>query len=120
MHIIYIEDDPANIALVERVVRMARDTLTTFLSAEEALLQIQPGDADLILTDIDFGQGMSGLELTQALRARGVDAPIIAITAYDLQEYVRWAEQVGNDDFIVKPVNVPDLINLLDAYRPAE
>lgn len=118
MHIIYIEDDPTNIALVERVVRLARDTLTTFTTADEAATTIRPGDADLILTDIDFGAGMSGLELTRILRERGIKVPIIAITAYDLQEYMRWAELVGNDDFVVKPVNVPDLINLLDYYRP--
>ncbi len=118
MRIIYIEDDLANIALVERVVRMSRDILTTYVTAEDALLHIMPGDADLILTDIDFGEGMTGLQLTQALRARGVDCPIIAMTAYDLQEYVRWSEQVGSDDFLVKPVNVPDLLDLLDNYRP--
>ena len=118
MHIIYIEDDPTNIALVERVVRMAQDTLTTFTSAEEAALAIRPDDADLILTDIDFREGMNGLELTRLLRQRGVKVPIIAITAYDLQEDMRWSEAVGSDDFMVKPVNVPDLISLLDLYRP--
>jgi CheY-like chemotaxis protein len=121
MHIVYIEDDPANIALIERVVRhMTQDRLTTFSNAEDALYHIAPGDADLILTDIDFGDGMTGLELTRALRGRGIDVPIIAITAYDLQEYMRWAEEVGNDDFLIKPVNVPDLINLFDYYRPAD
>jgi CheY-like chemotaxis protein len=101
MHIIYIEDDPTNIALVERVVRMAHDTLTTYASAEDAVLQIQTNDADLILTDIDFGGGMNGLELTQILRDRGVTIPIIAVTAYDLQDYMRWAEQAGSDQFVV-------------------
>jgi CheY-like chemotaxis protein len=117
MHIIYIEDDLANIALVERVMRMSGDVLTTYVSAEEALLHIQPGDADLILTDIDFGDSMNGLQLTQALRARGIEIPIVAVTAYDLQEYMRRAEQVGSDDFLVKPVSVPDLLSLLDSYR---
>ncbi|NDJ79362.1 MAG: response regulator [Chloroflexi bacterium] len=121
MHIIYVEDDPSNIALVERVVRMAHDTLTTYTTAEEALLHIQPGDADLILTDVDFGEdNMTGLELTQGLRSKGIDVPIVAITAYDLQEYVRWSEMVGSDGFIVKPVNVPELLNLLEHYRPVE
>ena len=119
MRIIYVEDDPSNIALVERVARMAHDTVTTYTSAEEALLRIEPGDADLILTDIDFGQGMmNGLELTHLLRANGISAPIVAVTAYDLQEYVNWAAQVGSDDFIVKPVSVPTLISVLDTYRP--
>lgn len=117
MHIIYVEDDLSNIALVERVVRMANDTLTTYLSAEEAALRIHPGDADLILTDLDFGGGMNGLELTQILRERGVKTPIIAITAYDLQDYIRWAEEAGSDRFVVKPVSVPHLLDILDYYR---
>jgi two-component system cell cycle response regulator DivK len=117
MHIIYVEDDLSNIALVERVARMAQDTLTTYLTAEDAALRIKPDDADLIMTDIDFGGGMNGLELTQILRDRGVMTPIIAITAYDLQDYVQWAEQAGSDRFVVKPVSVPNLIDILDYYR---
>ncbi len=118
MHIIYVEDDPANIALLERVIQHTRDTLSTFASAEEAAEQIFPGDADLILTDIDFGEGMNGLQLTEILRARGVNVPIVALTAYDLQDYVRWANEIGSNDFVVKPVSVTDLINILDYYRP--
>jgi two-component system cell cycle response regulator DivK len=120
MHIIYIEDDPTNIALVERVVRMAQDTLTTYVTAEDASIRIHQGDADLILTDIDFGGGMNGLELTQILRDRGVTTPIIAVTAYDLQDYMHWAEQAGSDLFVVKPVSVPNLLDILDYYRPEQ
>jgi two-component system cell cycle response regulator DivK len=118
MHIIYIEDDPSNVALVERVVRMAHDTLTTYATAEDAALNIQPGDADVILTDINFGGGMTGLELTQVLRERGIASPIIAISAYDLHDYVEMAHQAGSDEFVVKPVSVPDLLDMLDTYRP--
>jgi CheY-like chemotaxis protein len=63
---------------------------------------------------------MNGLELTQILRDRSVTAPIIAITAYDLQDYVHWAKQAGGDRFVVKPVNVPNLLDILDYYRPEQ
>ncbi len=119
MHIIYVEDDPTNIALVERVLHNTQDTLSTFTTAEEAAEQIRPGDADLILTDIDFGVGaMNGIKLTEILRARGIDVPIIAITAYDLQDYARWAEKAGSSQYMVKPVSVPELLNILEHYRP--
>ncbi len=118
MHIIYIEDDPANIALVQRVIHHTQDTLTTYTMAEDAAEHIRPGDADLILMDIDFGRGhMNGLELTELLRARGVSVPIIALTAYDLQDFVHRADQAGSDEFVVKPVSVPDLLNILESYR---
>ncbi len=118
MHIIYVEDDPSNIALLERVVHQTGDTLTTFTSVEEAMRRIGPRDADLILTDLDFGNGMDGLELIAALRERGVDVPIVAVSAYDLPDYVHRAEAAGNDAFVVKPISVALLIELIEAYRP--
>jgi len=119
MHIIYVEDNDSNIALLERVVHQTGDTLTTFTSAEEALHNIRPGDADLILTDLDFGDGMDGLELIEILRERGVSVPIVAVSAYDLPDYIHRAEVAGNDAFVVKPVSVALLIDLINTYRPA-
>ncbi len=119
MHIIYVEDNASNIALLERVVHQTGDTLTTFTSAEEAVRSISSGDADLILTDLDFGGDMDGLELIEILRERGIDAPIVAVSAYDLPDYVQRAEIAGNDAFVVKPVSVATLIDLINAYRPS-
>ena len=119
MHIIYIEDNDSNIALLERVVHQTGDTLTTYTTAVEAAHQIHPGDADLILTDLDFGGEMDGLDLIGMLRERGISVPIVAISAYDLPDYVQRAEEAGNDAFVVKPVSVALLIDLINTYRPA-
>lgn len=119
MHIIYVEDNDSNIALLERVVHQTGDTLTTFTSVEEAMHNIYPGDADLILTDLDFGGDMDGLDLIGILRERGVSVPIVAVSAYDLPDYVQRAEEAGNDAFVVKPVSVALLIDLINAYRPS-
>lgn len=117
MHIIYIEDNDSNIALLERVVHQTGDTLTTFTSVEEAMHSIYPGDADLILTDLNFDGKMDGLDLIDVLRKRGVSVPIVAVSAYDLPDYVQRAEEAGNDAFVVKPVSVAVLIDLINAYR---
>ncbi len=118
MHIIYVEDEDSNIALLERVVNQTGDTLTAFTSVEEAVHHIYPGDADLILTDLDFGGGMDGLQLIEILRERGVSAPIVAISAYDLPDYLHRAEAAGNDAFVVKPISVALLIDIINTYRP--
>ncbi len=119
MRIIYVEDNDSNIALLERVVRQTGDTLTTFTTVEEAAHDIHPHDADLIFTDLDFGTGMNGLDLIEILRGRGITIPIVAVSAYDLPDYKHRAESVGNDAFVVKPVSVPLLIDLINTYRPA-
>jgi len=117
MRIVYVEDNPTNVALVERICHMSQDDLTTFEDAETALSSIEPGAADLILMDLHLGNHrMNGLELTRLLRQKGVSVPIVAITAYDTLFSGQY-ESAGLDEYMEKPVAVQDMLNLIDAYR---
>jgi CheY-like chemotaxis protein len=117
MRIVYVEDNHTNIALVERICNLSKDELVTFLDADTALSEIRPGSTDLILMDLHLGNhSMNGLELTRLLRQKGVDVPIIAITAYDTL-YSSQYQSVGLDEYIEKPVAVQDMLNLINTYR---
>ena len=118
MRILYIEDNMANVALVDRVTQMSGDELFTYSSAEDAMNDADIHSFDLIITDINLGENaMDGLDFTHALRDHGVDVPIIAITAYDFDEYQRRSEAAGSNLYMVKPVSPKDLVNLLDKFR---
>jgi CheY-like chemotaxis protein len=118
MRIVYVEDNVTNIALVERICRMGNDDLVTYVDAETALSEIQPGSIDLILMDLYLGnRSMSGLELTRLLRQKGVNVPVIGITAYDTL-YTGQYEAAGLDTYLEKPVAVQDMLDLLNTYRP--
>lgn len=118
MRILYIEDSPANIALLDRVVQMSGDELYTYPSAEDALEQSDIHSFDLIITDIHLGENvMDGLDFTELLRHNGVDIPVIAITAYDFDEYQQRSEVAGSDVYLVKPVSPRDLMKLFDQFR---
>lgn len=118
MHIAYVEDNLGNVALVERICQMTHDTLTTYGDAESALSQIRPESADVILMDLHLGgRSMDGLQLTRLLRQQGVAVPIIAITAFDSMGYADQYLDAGCDQYVVKPVSVNDMIQLLDGYR---
>jgi|FLYN01.1.fsa_nt_gi CheY-like chemotaxis protein len=117
MRIVYVEDNLTNIALVERICRMSDDQLTTFVDAETALSQIQPDSTDLILMDLHLGNhSINGLELTRLLRQKGVDVPVIGITAYDTLFRGQY-ETAGLDTYVEKPVAVQDMLNLINTYR---
>jgi CheY-like chemotaxis protein len=118
MHIAYVEDNLGNVALVERICQMTHDTLTTYGDADTALSSIKPNTADLILMDLHLGgRSMDGLQLTRLLRQKGVDTPIIAITAFDSMGYGDQYIDAGCNAYVVKPVSVTDMIELLDGYR---
>ncbi len=119
MRILYLEDDPSNLALIDRVAHMHGDELITVQSPEEAWQALQEEYFDLIITDIQLGPDvMDGLDFTAYLRENGVQTPIVAITAYDFDDYRRRSEEVGTNYHLVKPVAINDLIALLDEFRP--
>ncbi len=118
MRIVYVEDDLTNVALIERICQMNMDELTTYGDAESALAALDLETADLILMDIDLGtRSMNGLQLTRMLRQKGINVPIIAITANDMVSYEGEYIDAGCNDFVLKPVSVPRMINLINVYR---
>lgn len=118
MRIIYVEDDLANVALVERICNMSKDEVIHFVDAADALAEIEPDSANLILMDIHLGNwSIDGLELTRLLRRKGIDVPIIAVTAYDSLGYAEQYQSAGCDLYISKPISISHMINLLDTHR---
>ena len=118
MHILYVEDNETNQALVGRVVR-ARQYLVTFREEGEAALKVLEQDATigLILLDVELAGAMTGLDFVQALRARGDRRPVVAVTAYAMMGDRERILEAGCDGYLPKPLVVPDLLALLDHYE---
>ncbi len=117
MNIIYVEDDPGNIQLLQRLTRTTGDRLATFGDAESALQSDAIWDADLILVDIRLPGKLTGLDMTSVLREHGINVPVVMITAYDLPDYIARYRDVGADLFLIKPVSVPELVDVLNEFR---
>lgn len=118
MHILYVEDNLANVALIDRMIRMSGDSMDTFTTAEAALDNADLATYDVIITDIHLGENvMDGLDFAAAVRDQGITAPIIAITAYDFEEYERRSAEVGSDMYIVKPIPPQQFVELLNRFR---
>jgi CheY-like chemotaxis protein len=118
MRIVYVEDNAANVALVQRICNMSNDDLLTFGNADDALSAIYPDTADLILMDINLGNySMNGLELTGLLRQKGVQTPIVIVTAYDASGYPEQFKAADFNELVPKPVSIRGMIDLFDNYR---
>ncbi|NLF74579.1 MAG: response regulator [Chloroflexi bacterium] len=117
MNIIYIEDDPSIISLLERVTNATGDSLVTFVDAESALESDLLWDADLFLVDIHLPGKLNGLDLADILRQNNINVPVVMITAYDLPDYIARYREIGGDLYLVKPVSVPELVDVLNDFR---
>ncbi|MCR8634350.1 response regulator transcription factor [Paenibacillus radicis (ex Xue et al. 2023)] len=78
----------------------------------EALELIKRQPVDLVLTDINM-DGMDGLVLSKTLRERHSEIRIIILSGYDDFEYARQAIRIGVEDYLLKPVNVDELMGMV-------
>jgi len=74
---------------------------------------------DLILMDIKMPV-MNGYQATLEIRKTHPDLPIIAQTAYAMKNDERRALQIGCNEYISKPVNVPTLLKMIEKYLSAD
>lgn len=81
----------------------------------EAVRACEEDRFDLILMDLEM-PAMSGLEAIQVIRARGVGAPVIALTAHGLGTETDLALRHGFDAILVKPVHSDALALRLAQY----
>lgn len=115
MQILCLEDNPTNVALVERIVGMTNHHLSVDSSAEHAYSAICSGKFDLILLDVEL-DGMDGLELVRQVRSEGVNVSIIALTAYAMAGDKERILAAGCTDYLSKPINVGEFLALLEKY----
>ena len=73
-----------------------------------ALDAVERYDPSLIITDLKMPR-MDGIQMLQQLRARGNNAYVIILTAYDSFSYAQSALRLGAVDFLLKPFHDGEL-----------
>jgi two-component system response regulator YesN len=80
----------------------------------EALQFVTRQHVDLVLTDIHM-DGMDGLELAKGLKELLPQIRIIILSGYDDFEYARQALRLGIEDYLLKPVNIEELMAMVQS-----
>src|SRR5207253_7925343 len=119
--LLYVEDNPANLELVEQLVGRRSDL--RLLSAADGRLGLEYARACLpavILMDINL-PGMSGTEAMKILRADPATAhiPIIALSANAVPRDIQQALDAGFFNYITKPIVVGQFMDALDTALAA-
>ena len=120
--ILYVEDNPDNMLLVQRALESRGYKL---LKAENGLLGVETAereDVDLILLDINLPD-IDGYEVAKRIRASTKSklayTPIIAITANALKGDAEKALAAGCDVYMSKPINIRELWARVEAFVPS-
>jgi CheY-like chemotaxis protein len=115
--VLYIEDNPANLRLMERLILTRAHT--QLLAAADPGLGLQLAREhrpDLILLDINLPD-MDGYEVLTRLRgdAATQHIPVIAVTANALPRDAIRAAAANFDGYVTKPIDVSEFLKLYDA-----
>lgn len=106
--VLIVEDDPLVNKAIKDALTSKYSRVFAYLSATEALNDINLISPDIILLDIFLGP-LNGLEILEQLRSQGYTIPVIIMTATnDIKMAVR-AMKLGAEDFIVKPIDLEQL-----------
>ncbi|HJW08761.1 MAG TPA: ATP-binding protein, partial [Holophagaceae bacterium] len=120
--ILLAEDHPTNRLVLQHQIRRAGYASEVASDGEQALGRWASGRYGMVLTDIHM-PGLDGYELTAAIRdlerAMGRPrTPILAITANVLQGEAERCLDAGMDDYLSKPVTIPQLSQKLGQWLP--
>ena len=107
--ILIAEDDKELRQLFQHVLMKNGYAVTGVVDGKEALDAIDKGYYDLIISDIMMPV-MDGYELVSSLRRAGINTPVMMITAKDAFDDMRLGFLSGTDDYMVKPVNVNEMV----------
>ncbi len=121
--VLIIDDDEISLHLLRHHVEKIGLLAMTALNGEEALsLLEESSQIDLILLDLAMPV-MNGYEVCRAIRSNPemADLPVIAVTARLAPESHALAIKAGVDDFIAKPMNIPQFRQVIERYlSPSE
>jgi FixJ family two-component response regulator len=109
-----VDDDPSVLKALDRLLGAHSFATRTYLSAPQFLASLPEELPDCLIADLQMPE-MTGLELQLALARRGVQIPIIIITAHDEAGMRERCKSAGAIAYLAKPVSDTSLFAAIDS-----
>ena len=117
--ILYIEDSPSNVELVEQILIHTRSDirLVTNMSGKKAIQLATELLPDLILLDLDLPD-ISGSEVLRILKAdeKTKAIPVVIITADAMREQYDKLLKAGAEKYLTKPLDILEFLQVVDQW----
>ncbi len=115
MKIVIVEDESAIREGLKEMINgnTSHTVIGTCKNGIEGISFIQEHQPDLVITDIRMNQ-MGGLEMLAKLKKLGIEPLSIVISGYSEFEYARDALRLGVEEYLLKPVSIDALQELLE------
>ncbi|MHC4956287.1 MAG: response regulator transcription factor [Planctomycetota bacterium] len=109
MRILVVEDEPKVAGALREGLEREDFEVAVALTGEDGFFRLHEEGFDLVILDLML-PGRSGLEILKTMRQRGLDTPVLVLTARDTVEDRVIGLDTGADDYLVKPFAFAELV----------
>ena len=115
--IMIVDDEERFVANTTKIFEQLGSSVLRASQGKEALALLAANEVDVILLDVNM-PGMNGFETLAAIKKRQPLVEVIMITGTFTREQAAEGLRLGAYDFVLKPVNISDLVAKVDeAYN---
>jgi CheY-like chemotaxis protein len=109
LRILVVDDEPAVISAVVRMLRPDRHVVRTAASGEAALELLATESFDVVVSDLGMGAGMNGWELADAVRRQWPHVRFLLATGWGATIDQADAAERGVEAVLAKPYRLHEL-----------
>ena len=113
--VLIVEDEPAMVRGLEDNFKAKGYYVLTALDGRQGLETALKEKPDLILLDIMLPE-INGYEVCSQIREKGLDMPIIMLTAKDQESDIVLGLNLGADDYVTEPFSIKELMARAEAF----
>jgi heavy metal response regulator len=109
MRVLVVEDDKSIAHFVQKGLRENYFAVDLAYDGDEGLYLALNERYDLLILDIMLPK-VDGTEILKSIRERGIETPVIFLTAKDAEKDIVKGLNLGADDYMVKPFSINELL----------
>ncbi len=112
--VLVVDDEPSIRDLLSRQLRFAGFSVAAVGNGNDAVIAAEKSSPDIILLDVMLPD-MNGFSVTKAIRAKGIDVPVLFLSARDEEVDRVTGLTVGGDDYVTKPFGLDEVVARIHA-----
>lgn len=118
LKILYVEDEQEAREELMDVLKRRAGKVYVAENGKKGLALAEDYDPDIVIADLYMPE-MNGLEMIRKIRESGKNPAVVVVSAINEVDTILSAIDVGVDKYILKPVNLPELLDVLNEQAQA-